>query len=157
VFQRRYTVSSYDEFRASASISMPTYSSTPLPPSMKLICVSAAMVLARPLSKIGVGAAGAAGAAGVVLMVVMVTGCCEVAADMWFLPTGCPIARDIVLNPPPQGSATSKKRCLPTVAKNEDASGLVCRMEPHRGGPNRFRTVLGAFFRSRGRGPTRLL
>ena len=57
-------------------MSMPTYSSTPLPPSMNDICVSAATVLASPLSKKGseaavaIGAAEvAAGAAGVVLMV----------------------------------------------------------------------------------------
>merc|ERR1711965_1212888 len=50
-FQRRKVDSSKVEFRASWSMSIPTYSRTPLTPSMKDMLDSAAMVFARPLSK----------------------------------------------------------------------------------------------------------
>ena len=58
-------------------MSMPTYSSTPFPPSIKDICVVAAIVLPRPLSKIG-----AAGVAGVVLMEGFVAGAEDASEDM---------------------------------------------------------------------------
>ena len=52
-FHNKNTVSSNVLLRASASISIPTYSRTPRPPSINDICVSAATVFPRPLSNVG--------------------------------------------------------------------------------------------------------